>query len=194
MPSSYSCCNRVASALKSSTISQPRPWREQQQPSSKLRQSFSFIPAYSPSPPHAVLSAAPNSSICPAGPWQEAAAVFLQPNFDWPTSSSHSRVLYFFPFLACTRLHSSKGTYAAMEIVLEVTQALLLFVPQFTPTERAGRTRRGEQKLVVVWPLDRLHVSRTVGQKTRQKHKLIHTRTRAHTHTHSETNTALCFS
>lgn len=114
---------------------------EQRQPSSKLQQSLSFILAYSPSPPHAVLPAAPNSSICPAGLWQEATTVFLQPNFDWPTSSSHSRVLYFFPFLACTKLHSSKGTYAAMEIILEVTQALLLFVPQLTPTEseQSGR-------------------------------------------------------
>lgn len=135
-PSPLLCRNLVASPLKSST-------RSQQQPPSKLQQSLSFILAYSPSPPHAVLSAAPNSSICPAGPWQEATAVFLQPNFDWPTSGSHSRVLYFFPFLACTELHSSKGTYAAMEIVLEVTQALLLFVPQLTPTERTERTRRG---------------------------------------------------
>ncbi len=77
--------------------------REQQQPSSNLQQSFSFILAYSPSPPHAVLSAAPNSSICPAGPWQEESVVFLQPNFDWLTSSSYPRVLYFFPFLACTK-------------------------------------------------------------------------------------------
>lgn len=136
---------------------------EQQPPPSKLQQSSSFILAYSPSPPHAVLSAAPNSSICPAGPWQEATAVFLQPNFDWPTSSSHSRVLYFFPFLACTKLHSSKGTYAAMEIILEVTQALLLFVPQLTPTEGTEWTRRGEERLVVVRPLDELQVSWTVG-------------------------------
>ena len=127
---------------------QLRTWLgEQQQPSSKIQQSFSFILAYSSSPPHAVLSTAPNSSICPSGPWQEATAVFLkpnflQPNFDWPTSSSHSRVVYFFPSLASTKLYSSKGTYAAMEIILEVTQALLLLVPQLTPTERTEWTRR----------------------------------------------------
>lgn len=77
--------------------------REKQQPSSKPQQSFSFILACSPSPPHAVPSTAPNSSICPAGCWQEATAVSLLPNFDWPASSSHSRVLHF--FLAFFRRH-----------------------------------------------------------------------------------------
>lgn len=41
-------------------------------------------------------------------------------------------------------LHSSEGTYVAMEIILEATQALFLFVPQLTPTERTEWTRRGE--------------------------------------------------
>lgn len=102
-----------------------------------------------------LFSTASNSSICPAGPWQEAATLFLWPNFDWPTSSSRSRVIYFFLFLACTKLHSSKRTYAAMEIILEVAQALLLFC---TPAdahrenkkelwERRGRRGEGSRSV-----------------------------------------------
>lgn len=35
----------------------------------------------------------------------------------------------FLPFPGMDQLHSSKGTYAVMEIMLEVTQALLLLCP-----------------------------------------------------------------
>lgn len=108
---------------------------------------FSFTPTYSPSLCHAVLSTASNSSIYHAGTWQEAATVLHWPNFDWPTSSTHSRVIYFFPFLAYTELHSSKGTYAAIEIILEVTQVLLLSVTQLRPTEWSRADRgQGEER------------------------------------------------
>lgn len=63
-----------------------------------LPPNYSNSEIFSASPPHAVPAAAPTPPICPAGPWQAATAAFLQPNFDWPSSSSHSRVLYFFPF------------------------------------------------------------------------------------------------
>lgn len=56
-------------------------------------------------------------------------------NFDGPTSSSHSKVFQFFVLLAYTKLHSSKGTYVAMEIILGGALAFLLFVPQLMPTE-----------------------------------------------------------
>lgn len=60
---------------------------QKQQPSAKLQQCLSISLACSPSALHAVPSAAPNPSICPTGCWQEATAVFLQPNLDWPTLS-----------------------------------------------------------------------------------------------------------
>lgn len=101
-----------------------------------------------------------------------------------PLQALGSRVIYLFPSLACTKLHSSKGIYAAMEIILEVTQALLLFVPQLTPTERTERTKRrkGEESSCSIafgW---------TPGQLDSGVDK-----NRNITHTNTHTNTVLDF-
>lgn len=75
---------------------------QKQQPSAKLQQCLSISLACSPSALHAVPSAAPNPSICPTGRWQEATAVFLQPNLDWPTLS----FFFFFFFRGGPSFHS----------------------------------------------------------------------------------------
>lgn len=45
-----------------------------------------------------LVSIASNCCLRSAGPWREAGRIFLWLNFDWPTSSSFSGVIYFFSF------------------------------------------------------------------------------------------------
>lgn len=45
-----------------------------------------------------LVSTASNCCLRSAGPWRGAGRIFLWLNFDWPTSSSFSGVIYFFSF------------------------------------------------------------------------------------------------
>lgn len=73
-----------------------------------------------------LLLCTPNSSISPPPPRSWKTDFFGTPtNFHWPTSNPHSRLVYFFTFLACSTQHPSKLTYTAVEITLEMSQAPL---------------------------------------------------------------------
>lgn len=129
------------SPLKSSTLSQPWPGEK----ASTFLQTTAIFLIYSSSLSFATSCCSLHCSKFFHLPlWVLAGGNLLQPNFDWSTLSSHSRALYSFPFPPCAKLHSSKGIYVAMEIILEATQALFLSVAQQTPTESAEWTGRGE--------------------------------------------------